>query len=90
MKKQLTIDMTSGKKDQPSAEILIRLRVPVVADDSEEGSLRVSLDHSLEMLRQRMKEGTAAKIDEDQLVIFRLLQAAGIEYWPIRQEDVAQ
>ena len=88
MKKQLTIDMTSDKEGQPTTEILIRLKLPIAPDDSAEGNYSVSLDHSLEDLRRRMKEGSAGKIDEDQLVIFRLLQAAGIEYWPIRASDL--
>jgi len=35
-----------------------------------------------------MRSGTAAKIDEDNLVIFRLLQAFGIEYWPVESHDL--
>lgn len=80
--------MTTDDNNQPTAEITILLRVPYVRDEEADGDVSVSIDLSLETLRKRMKEGLAGKIDEDQLVIFRLLQAAGVEYWPLRESDL--
>ncbi|REJ37374.1 MAG: hypothetical protein DIU84_04610 [Bacillota bacterium] len=88
MKRTLRLDMTAGHDAADSIELTIVLRVPVAPPDPEGHSTRISLDHQLEEIRRRMRSGTAAKIDEDNLVIFRLLQAFGIEYWPVESHDL--
>ena len=87
MRTTVTLDMTPGYEHCRPLELTVRLRVPVAADAGDEEP-RVSLDHRLEQIRQQMRLGTAAKVDEDNLVVFRLLQAFGFEYWPLREDDL--
>lgn len=88
MRKTVSIDLTEGYGECPSVELVIRLRVPVLPESNEQVTTRVSLDHQLEQIRRQMRAGTAAKDDEDNLVVFRLLQAFGFEYWPLDTEDL--
>jgi len=80
--------MTTGNEERESVELQVLLRVPVAPPDTAEHTTRVSIDHQLEEIRRRMQAGAAAKIDEDNLVIFRLLQAFGFEYWPVVEDDL--
>ena len=87
MKRTLRLEMTAGHEDLEPVELTVLLRIPVAPPGAAEHTARVSIDHQLEEIRRRMREGTAAKVDEDNLVIFRLLQAFGLEYWPVAQDD---
>lgn len=88
MKRTLRLDMTTGDEGPEPLELTVLLRVPVAPPDAAGHTTRVSIDHQLEEIRRRMQAGTAAKIDEDNLVVFRLLQAFGIEFWPVTQDDL--
>lgn len=84
-RRAITIDMTEGYEGLAVRELTVRLRVPVAGRDGAD--LRVSIDHLLERIRALMRQGRAAKEDEDNLVIFRLLQAFGYEFWPPEPDD---
>lgn len=80
----LLIDLTEGYEGLPARELTVRLRVPVAPDGGP--AVRVSLDHLLERIRGLMRQGRAAKQDEDNLVVFRLLQACGYRFWPPEED----
>lgn len=88
MRTTVSIDLTEGYDNCSSVELTVRLRVPVAPESDEQVATRVSLDHQLEQIRRQMQSGMAAKDDEDNLVVFRLLQAFGFEYWPLEAEDL--
>lgn len=99
MRPPLTIDMTSGYENFDVLNLTINIRVPIAnffdptapAEGSGEPAQpvvsRVSIDHQIEQIRLRMFKGIASKNDEDNLIVFRLLQALGFEYWPIDRSD---
>lgn len=88
MRTTVSIDLTGGYEDCAAVDLTLRLRVPVAPSSAEQVTTRVSIDHQLEQIRRQMRAGTAAKDDEDNLVIFRILQAFGFEYWPLETEDL--
>lgn len=88
MRRTVTLDMTREQPQADAVELHVRLRVPVGAAQEEAVATRVSIDRQVEEIRRQMRSGTGGKVDEDNLVIFRLLQAFGCEYWPLEPQDL--
>lgn len=88
MRTSVSLDLTEGYDNCSAIDLTLRLRVPVAVTGDGQVTTRVSIDHQLEQIRRQMRAGTAAKSDEDNLVVFRLLQAFGFEFWPLETDDL--